>query len=351
MKRILAVILTVAMIFVITSCSKSDNSSQADVKEANKDLIAHIDSVLKNNSLSGVIYLTQNGQPVYEYANGSDKEGNKLKPDTTIFIGSVSKQFCAAAVMILRDEGKLSVDDTIDKYFPEYKLGKKITVKNLLTMRSGIYDMVNDAVSLDVSPDYTEEENTAIVKKWIFEQELRFEPDTSYAYSNSNYFLLANIVEQISEQSYNDFVRERIFEPLEMTHTGFLSEYNDNPSWAENAVHDNDVNETKIKGLAKGAGNIMSNGPDMTKWMDGLMNGKIVSKETLDEMTENYSPDTGEEYGYGLESLLNGNGHQGAISSYVSTDYFNRKKGYCLFSSGYSEDLLYMPSILLKDFV
>jgi CubicO group peptidase (beta-lactamase class C family) len=135
-------------------------------------------------------------------------------------VGSVSKQFCAAAILMLRDKGELSLDDTLSKYFPEYEIGKDITLKQLLSMQSGIYDMVNEGVVDDMSADNSEEANTEVIKNWIFSKELKFEPGSTMSYSNSNYFLLGNIVEQVSGEKYMDFLRENIFKPIGMNNTG-----------------------------------------------------------------------------------------------------------------------------------
>ena len=143
--------------------------------------------------------------------------------------------------MILRDQGKLSVDDTIDKYFPEYSKGKDITIKHLLTMRSGIRDTVGEGFAGTLPYTNTEEKNTTLIKEWIFGESLLFEPGSAFRYSNSNYILLADIVEQASGQYYNDFLREYIFDPLDMKHTGLITEVPDSPAWAENLIADDDV--------------------------------------------------------------------------------------------------------------
>lgn len=114
-------------------------------------------------------------------------------------IASLTKQFTAVAVMQLVEEGKLSLDDTIDKYFPSYKYGKKITVKNLLTMTAGIKDYINkdgdtntyayseSQLEYKVSAENSAKKNKKAVMDWILDQELNFEPDEKYMYSNSAY--------------------------------------------------------------------------------------------------------------------------------------------------------------------
>ena len=355
MKQAVALILMLAVLLSATSCSVSPKTEQAEkptVVKTDAELAATIDNKLADIKYDGVIYLTHNGNVVYQRATGTDANGDPLAINTSMYIGSVSKQFCAAAIMILRDQGKLSVDDTIDKYFPEYSKGKDITIKHLLTMRSGIRDTVGEGYANTLSYGNTEKENTALIKEWIFGESLLFEPDTAFCYSNSNYILLADIVEQASGQYYNDFLREYIFDPLDMKHTGLITEIPDSPAWAENLIADDDVEEVKIKGVAKGAGDIVSNAPDMVKWMEGLSGGKIVSAETLREMTEDYSPDYGEKYGYGLTQMFSGGaGHLGAISDYSSEEYFNTEQGYCFFCDSNGSDPGGMAWMLLGEFL
>lgn len=357
MKRTVALLLILAVLFSVTSCGiNSDKTEQAEETTAaaktDADLAAYIENQLADIKYDGIIYVTHNGNIVYQRATGTDANGDPLTIDTSMYIGSVSKQFCAAAVMILRDQGKLRLDDTINKYFPEYDKGKDITIKHLLIMRSGIRDTVNEGYADTLPHENSEEENTSLIKKWIFNQTLLFEPDSAYRYSNSNYILLADIVEQVSGQYYNDFLREHIFDPLDMKHTGLITEIPDSPAWAEKLIYDEEVNEVKIKGIAKGAGDIVSNAPDMVKWMEGLSDGKIVTSKTLREMVTDYSPDSGQRYGYGLMPMFaEGAGHEGAISSYSSTEYFNPKSGYCLFCDSNGRNPGSMAWLLLGEYL
>lgn len=354
MKKLLAVILSFTLELSFAACS-SGNADSSDAAETTAATISdeikeNMDKTLNKKSFEGIVYLTQNGSVVYQSVTGKDESGADLTADTTMYIGSISKQFCAAAILSLRDQGKLSVDDTLDKYFPEYSNGKDITLKNLLSMRSGIPDMVCKVE--DVSPDKTEEENTAVIKEWIFSQSLEFEPDSSYKYSNSNYFLLSNIVEQVSGQGYNNFIRENFFEPLGMTHSGFVNEVKDSPEWASGLTYDTFTAGEASEGLTKGAGDIASNAIDMDKWMTALRSGKLISPESYREMTTNYSPDFAKEYGFGMfVSFCGGVGHSGLIGSYTSFDYINEEYGYNLFiasNTSYME-IENLPTLLLDD--
>ncbi len=369
MKKLLSAILLIALL-TTTACSTSDIASdtktstqpstaetttateqvteQATDESGNAEVIELIEHSLKLAEFEGIVYITKNGEVVYQSATGDSETQEPLAIDSLMPVGSVSKQFCAAAILMLRDQGKLSVDDTLSKYFPEYEIGKDITLKNLLNMRSGIPDMVNEGYVEELSPDNSEEANTQAVKDWIFSQELKFEPDSSMSYSNSNYFLLSNIVEQVSGQKYIDFVRENIFKPLGMNNTGSVDELCTSPDWANGQTFDS-LQETKLIGLSKGAGDIVTNAYDMDLWMTGLKSGKVISLESYHEMTTNYAGEYAQQYGYGLTpGIYGGAGHTGAIGTYSAFDYINDEHGYNMFLAGYDFHPNKMNSLMLR---
>ncbi|MEE1218678.1 MAG: serine hydrolase domain-containing protein [Ruminococcus sp.] len=370
MKKLLVIFLCTALALSSVACSLSNTESSniaegttiSETKEETKPATPKIvddkmreqmDNTLKEFNFEGIVCLTKDGSIVYEWVTGKDEKGTDLTIDSTLYLGSVSKQFCATAIMILRDQGKLSVDDTLDIYFPEYKYGKDITIKNLLSMRSGITDRLGGDVDINsISPDNTDSENTAAIKKSIFSQPLSFDPDTAMAYCNTNYFLLANIVEQVSGQGYKEFVRENIFEPLGMKNSGFVDEVKDNPEWASGITYNTFTAGEDCPGLTKGAGDVASNAADMDAWMTGLSSGKVVSVETYREMITDHSPDYGTRYGYGLQGMLSDSiGHAGHIGSYYALDLINEKSGYNLFivSNRNSTRIRNLPYTLMKD--
>lgn len=363
MKKILTALLFAVILCTAAACSPENQSDTLSGTEATTaaasvtdEVKEQMDNVLEGRKFKGIVSLTKNGEVVYQYVNGKDKDENDLTIGSSMYIGSTSKQFCAASIIMLRDKGKLSVDDTLDKYFPEYEEGKKLTIKNLLTMRSGILDMVNEAQLEEVNYENTAEENMDIVRKWIFSQPLKFEPDSEYAYSNSNFFLLSEIVKQVSGMSYHDFVRENIFEPLGMSHSGFIEDVTDDPVWADGLKREEGNNPINPQGLPTGAGDIASNAADMDLWMAGLSDGTIVSEESYKEMIKDYSPESSTRYGYGLMGMAyDGIGHVGSIGTYNALDYINKDHGFRLFiasnkasSQSYIESL---PTVLLKDLI
>ena len=258
MKKILAVLLSLMLIGAASGCSSQKNESNAAADAANDTTAAQetsaaapgataaaadpalpkgMEETIQLHGFEGVIYATENGKPVASYAKGTLENGTEITLDSPLPIGSVSKQFCAAAILLLQEQGKLSVSDTLDKYFPDYAQGKSLTLHNLLSMRSGIPELTEESGS-DVTMENTEAQNVAAIKKWVFSQPLTFEPDEMFAYCNVNYFLLADIVEQVSGQKYTDFLRGSFFTPLGMTHSGFIGELPDSPAWAQGNTYE-----------------------------------------------------------------------------------------------------------------
>lgn len=347
MKIVFAIVFSAVMIATFAGCSAKPSESaaasatQAQTTQAqttqpesiSTDVKSKLDKVLSDEKFRGIIQVSKGGAVIYQYVQGNDDNGKALTVDATMPIGSVSKQFCAAAVMLLCDQKKLSVDNTLDKYFPEYINGKKLTVKNLLNMSSGLTNYLELVNPADTSTN--EAENIKMLKKAFFDKELVFEPGSDYQYSNSNYLLLAEIVEQVSGVPYHDYLRKSFFEPLEMTHTGFTDEISGNPAWSF-ALSETESTEEGFytPGITKGAGDVVSNAEDMEKWMRGLSGGKVISSEAYTQMTQDVNPDSFEEYGYGLWHMpFGGAGHVGQIPPHFgAVDYINTERDVCLFA-------------------
>ena len=347
MKKVFAIVFSAVMIATFAGCgakpseSAAASATQAQTTQAqttqpetiSTDVKSKLDKVLSDEEFSGIVQISKGGEVIYQYAQGNDDNGKALTVDASMPIGSVSKQFCAAAVMLLCDQKKLSVDDTLDRYFPEYKNSKKLTVKHLLNMSSGLTNYLELVNPADTSTN--EAENIKMLKKAIFDKELVFEPGSDYQYSNSNYLLLAEIVEQVSGVPYHDYLRKNFFEPLEMTHTGFTDEISGNPAWSF-ALSETESTEEGFytPGITKGAGDVVSNAEDMEKWMRGLSGGKVISTDAFRQMTQDVNPYSSEEYCYGLWHMsFDGVGHVGQIPPHFgAVDYINTERDVCLFA-------------------
>ena len=317
-KRAISIILAVFMLLTplftlhTQAVELKDSVASTSSMQVYQDFL---DAVMDEHDISGVAYFTKNGRVLCQSARGmqNTKENRPITMDSLFCIGSVSKQFCATAVLMLHEQGKLSLNDTLDKYFPEYTSGKAITIDHLLAMRSGIRDIVNTDYSYrgheypteeyTLLANATEEENNKIITDWLFTQKLKFTPGLAFSYSNSNYFLLSLIIEQVTGMHYQSFIKENILEPLNMTNTGFFAELKDSPDLVEDCIpEDEPIEEIMliVSVSSKGCGDLVSNAYDMDKWLTSLSNNTLLSEESYKKLTTGYSNTEGVKYGYGL---------------------------------------------------
>ncbi len=307
------------------------------------ELRAKWDALAEEYKFQGILYLTHNGEEVYRFVAGMDELGQPLAMESTLYMSSVSKQFCAAAILMLRDQGKLDLQDTLIQYFPEYEIGKDITLQNLLSMRSGIVRDFTPVLSDPAKYEkMTAEEVNDAMMAWLYDQKLEFEPGVGFSYSNVNYTLLSYVVEQVSGVSYEDFIRENIFEPLGMIYSDFLNEVEANPHWG--LTYDKLLPGSRLGDLLQGCGDIVSTAGDMDIWMSALRSGKVVCQESYREMTTDHSGGVvaGISYGYGLTGgPRDGWGHGGNNEDYTSWVYFSPGYGYNFFlATGNTPDFL-----------
>ncbi|MCR5652591.1 MAG: beta-lactamase family protein [Ruminococcus sp.] len=338
--------------------SKSDKKSKSSAKTQKKssevsktvitdpELQALLEKKMNAMNFYGVVRVSKNGKVLCEAANGKLSANSKedITTDTPFAIASCSKQFTAACIMILKQDGKLSVKDTLDKFFPEFKRGKEVTVKQLLTMRSGLADFLNDNANFskyNLSKDASEAKNREITRNWIFKHDFKFTPGGAYDYSNTNYFLLAEIVERVTGKTFAKFIKERIFEPLGMNNTDVNEAlaYSDRLAVSERDPWDLPGAKGKkipltirVRGLNSGNGGLISTAADIDKWLTSLREYTILSKNSVKEMTTDYNSDS-EHYGYGLKIAKNGAcWHVGALDYYAAYTYTIPKKGYNFFA-------------------
>lgn len=322
----------------VTKAATSDEQTQeptwnySELKRKSSDISENLDAIITDNKFRGTVYVKIGNALEYIGTNGfSDKDRHtKNSTDTCFRIASLTKQFTAVAVMQLVEEGKLSLDDTIDKYFPSYKYGKKITVKNLLTMTAGIKDYINkdgdtntyayneSQLEYKVSAENSAKKNKKAVMDWILDQELNFELDEKYMYSNSAYFLLGDIIEQVSETSYEKYIKENILKPSGMMNTGF--EGTDKLAVGYQDIYDNAW--TLYPGVGYSATSLISNVPDLLKWVDALCTNKLISEKSFKEMTTPYKGNYG--YGFVVSKDSNMISHTGKIDKYNAALVFTK---------------------------
>jgi CubicO group peptidase (beta-lactamase class C family) len=261
---------------------------------------------------SGAVLVTRDGKPVFREAFGLSARGPDVKasPETVYYIGSLTKQFTAAAVLQLVDAGRIDVDAPVSKYYAKAPAAwSRITIRNLLSHRSGIPNYTNflRMTSPEVTIDRTPEQLIEITR----DMPLEFEPGTKYAYSNSNYILLGYIIEKASGQSYADYLGSHIFKPLGMTHSGYGSNARPPKGLAEGF----DLSSGKPKDAAPismtvpyAAGALYSTVDDMAIWDRALLADKLMSKASHQLMETNQGPEVNG-YGFGVQVFTQPTGH------------------------------------------
>lgn len=232
----------------------------------------------------------------YGYANLEHQV--PVKPETIFQSGSMGKQFTATAVMMLMEEGKISLDDPPSKFIgptpPEWK---GITIRHLLTHTSGLGDYPGD---FDFRKDYTEDQMIEIVKK----QPLKFKPGEQWNYSNLAYLTLGVIIHKASGKFYGDFLQERVFQPLGMTSTRIINEAEIIPNraagyeWVNEKHKNQDWVAPTINTTADGS--MYFTIVDLAKWDAALYTEKLLKASSLKEMWTPVKLNDGSTYDYGF---------------------------------------------------
>ena len=221
-------------------------------------------------------------------------------------IGSLTKQFTAAAIMKLHEQGKIGLDDPLSKYLPDFDTeGHTVTIRQMLTHTSGIpnYTAQPGFFVKEAPLDLTDEQLLATIKGVPFD----FEPGTKWAYSNTNYYLLGMIVAKLSGMTYADYMQQAFFGPLGLTHTRHGATAPIIPERAQGysyrpATHEH-LNSAAISmNVPGGAGALVPTAGDLLRWQIALTGGRAVSPASYHEMIASAVP-TGQgdaKYGFGL---------------------------------------------------
>jgi len=275
-----------------------------------------------------VALVAKGGEVVYRGAAGlaNLELGVPLEPDMVFEIGSITKQFTAAAIMMLVDEGRLSVDDPLSKFLPGYPNGENITVEHLLTHTSGIvsYTDIPEVMETQARNDRSVEE----IMDWFRDRPAVFHPGERWAYNNSGYVLLGAIIEELSGVSYAEFLQDRIFTPLEMENSYYGSQTELIPRRASGYGRDADgyVNAEYLSmTLPYAAGALMSNVDDLYMWNRALHGGEVMSAESYQRMITPFVLNDGQatDYAFGLViGAVRGHRairHGGGIFGYVTS--------------------------------
>jgi D-alanyl-D-alanine carboxypeptidase len=277
----------------------------------------HLD---KHKQYMGSVSIKSGDKPALTWYSGYSNVNNDvpITKESTFRIGSISKMFTAVMILQLVDEGKLSLSSTLDLYFPEFPRAKEVSIEQLLRHRSGIHNFTNDL-------EYTSYMETAQTRDEMLAHITRngydFEPGEKAEYSNSNFILLGYIIEQLTSSIYSVQLEDRICMPLKLTQTkaGFPGKADKNEvlSYENYGLIWKLASNTDLS-IPHGAGMVISTTKDLTSFISGLFQGKLIKPETLEKMTTLV-----EGFGMGIFPIPFGQrmafGHNGGIDGFQST--------------------------------
>jgi CubicO group peptidase (beta-lactamase class C family) len=231
------------------------------------------------------VAVSKNGETIYENAAG-ERDVSSHAPmliTTPQPIGSITKQFTAAGILLLQQDKKLSIDEKLSKYLPEYAHGDEITVRQMLNMVSGISDNDPAIYGDHLTQPITREEMFTNLNKLP----LMWKPGTHMVYTNTNYNLLGLIIERVSGQSYLAFLQDRIFSPLNMSSTSTIDR--PSPDMASGYHHEKPgqpfVTRAELHpDFSFGTGNVVSTTQDLLKWDAALLGQKVLNEASLQTM-------------------------------------------------------------------
>ena len=247
---------------------------------------------------NGAVLVVQKGKIIYQKAFGmADREWNVPNTVATKFrIGSITKQFTASCILQLAEQGKLSVEDKLDKYFPGYPKGDSVTLHMLLNHTSGIKNYTDIPEFWGKSVQQLSVDSMIAVFK---NKPYDFSPGTKWSYSNSGYFLLGAIVEKVSGKKFRDFLFENVIQKAGLKNTDMdrldsilqyrATGYSKSPSGWQHAMY------ISMEGPFS-AGALFSTVGDLQKWMQALISNQVLSPASTKKMTTPYMG----KYGYGL---------------------------------------------------
>ena len=313
------------LVAVIALCFALAATSAAQTKTVSDDLQAKVDErlggLVKANQFSGAVLVARDGRVLlskgYGMANLEDETPNT--PQTKFRLGSITKQFTATAIMMLQEQGKLNVQDSICKYVADCPAAwQTVTLHHLLSHTGGVPNFTS-------FPDYfktmTQPTTVEALIARFKDKPLDFQPGEKWSYSNSGYVLLGQVIEKVSGKSYEAFLQENIFTPLGMTNTGYDHNAKVLPHRAAGYMPQGDTMMNALyldMTIPFSAGALYSTVEDLYLWDQALYTEKLLSKKSLELMFTPVKNNYG--YGWGIDNQqgLKRIAHGGGIDGFVT---------------------------------
>jgi CubicO group peptidase (beta-lactamase class C family) len=280
---------SIISLLVLAFCSFAEPARAADPlrpqDKAHSELEAKVDAYLApyvaNRDFSGVVLIARGDDVLMNkgYGMANYELGVRNTPDTKFRIASLTKTFTGAAIAMLKERGMLSFNDKLSKFVPDYPKGDKISVRQLLTHTAGIPNPDYGATF------YTHLATGELVKS-LAQKPLDFEPGTNEKYSNGGFLLLAYIVQKVSGQSYDGFLRSNIFKPLSMNDTGNFDPepiVSNRSSGYLPAPGPDRIENAPIHDLSSsvGSGSLYSTANDLFRWARAVRSERLYKRRAL----------------------------------------------------------------------
>lgn len=286
-----------------------------------------LDALKKTGAPSVSVVVIEDGKIVFSQAFGkADLSGGRnAESGTRYAVGSISKQFTVAALLLLQEQGKLSLDDKVAKYYPDLTEANQITIRQVLSHTSGYEDYAPQDYLI---PEWTHPTTSAaILDKWA-KKPLNFDPGTRWQYSNTGYVLAGSIVERVSHKPLIEFLRETILGPLGMSSAGDCSDRTaaDATAYTRFALGPPRPVGREARGWYDGAGELCMAAPDLAKWDLAFLQHKLLSPASYQQFTREILLKNGDvtHYALGLDigdfrgiPMLS---HGGEVSGFLALD-------------------------------
>jgi len=294
---------------------------------------AYVDQVHKDQGIFATVVVADNAKVIHAQSLGYRDVEHKRRNtvDTPSKLASITKQFTAVGLLVLQQEGRLSVHDTLEQHVPGFPYAKQIRLHHLLQHTSGLPNYVEmrefDEL-MGASRDVSSDELIGKMYEVFTDRPLEFEPGQGWRYSDTGFTILAFVIERVANMPYADFMKTRVFGPMDMR-SSFIDRFAVHRDYAKGYIQKgSDYEEAPFINMncASGSGSMVSTGFDMVKYHTALQTNKLLSKESL-MLMENEDvpiPNDSFHYGYGVAigrvysgayRVVN---HMGGINGYSS---------------------------------
>lgn len=311
--------------------AKSSQAKSPDQQALLDETIAQTLAAFGAPSVS--VAVVENGKLSYAHAFGQMDlpQHTAATTQTRYAVGSISKQFTAAALLLVQEQGKLSIDDKVGKYFPQLTRANEVTIRELLSHTSGYEDYAPQDY---IIPAWTKPTTPkAIMENWA-KKPLNFDPGTKWQYSNTNYVIAGSILEKVTGQSLLAFLQDHIFGPLDMTSAGewVKAGAQDAHAYTRFALGPPRPVAREGDGWYFAAGELAMTPSDLAKWDIALLQRKILSEKSYSDLFKEVKLNNGDPTHYALGLSLGEQlgtqtiSHGGEVSGFLSVNTIFPKK-------------------------